>query len=189
MTRWAYHFLLRLHPASFRRKFAGEMEWIFDEAWASEGVWSLFLDGLVSLARQWILRSGSWKVPVAILGGLLQVTLGGLGWLAMEHPKIAARTARDQFEGTWVGEVKAPQGARKIELQLAPGSGAWSGKVVLGGQELAVKDIGVDVGSVSFSLQVGNSMLRFQGRRAVRGGQVFGVIEGFDQGTFRLTHQ
>src|ERR1700746_1242665 len=103
--RLPYHFLLRLHPAPFRRQFAGEMQWIFDEASASEGRFTLFLDGIVSLARQWILRSGSWKVPVAILGGLLQVTLGGLGWLAVEHPSIAARTARDQFEGAWVGEM------------------------------------------------------------------------------------
>jgi hypothetical protein len=165
------------------------MLWIFDEASGSEGMGALFLDGFISLARQWVLRSGSWKVPVAILGGLLQVTLGGLGWLAMEHPQISARTAREQFAGAWVGEVKAPEGSRKLELQLAPHGSAWEGKVLLDGQELAARDVRVEVGRVHFSLDVGKSTLWFQGRRAVRGGQVFGVVQGFEQGTFHLVHE
>jgi hypothetical protein len=189
VIRWGYQFLLRLHPARFRQEFAGEMQWIFDEASGSEGVWALFLDGFVSLARQWILRSGSWKVPVAILGGLLQVTLGGLGWLAMEHPRIAAQTAKEQFEGAWVGEVKAPQGSRKMELQLAAPGGAWGGKVLLDGRELDARDVRVEVGSVHFSLRVGGSALWFEGRRAVRGGQVFGVVQGVERGTFHLVHE
>jgi hypothetical protein len=165
------------------------MLWIFDEATGSEGTWTLFLDGFVSLVRQWVLRSGSWKVPVAILGGLLQVTLGGLGWLAMEHPRIAARTATEQFAGAWVGEVKAPEGSRKLELQLAPRGATWVGKALLDGREFAVSDIRVGIGSVHFGLDVGRSTLWFQGRRAVRGGQVSGVIQGFEQGTFHLVHE
>lgn len=189
MTRWFYQVLLRLHPAAFRQEFAGEMQWIFDEASAAEGVWLLFLDGFVSLARQWVVRSGTWKVPVAILGGLLQVTLGGLGWLAMEHPQIAARTARDQFQGAWVGEVKAPEGSRKMKLQLVSQSGDWGGTVFLDGRELTVRDVRVEVGSLHFSLQVGDSTLWFQGRRAVRGGQVSGVVQGRERGTFHLVHE
>ena len=190
---------LRLHPASFRREFAGEMLWIFDQSRAdqsragesrtSEGTGALFCDGLISLARQWVIRSGSWKVPVAILGGLLQVTLGGLGWLAMEHPRIAAQTAKAQFEGAWVGEVKAPEGSQKIVLQLAPRGGAWGGKVLLDGRELAVRDVRVGIGSVRFGLQVGESTLWFQGKRAVRGGQMFGVVQGFEKGTFHLVRE
>ena len=57
--RLLYWFLLRLHPAPYRREFAGEMLWVFDEASASQGVWALFLDNLISLARQWVVRSGA----------------------------------------------------------------------------------------------------------------------------------
>jgi hypothetical protein len=35
---------------------------------------------LISLARQWLLRSGMWKLAVAGAGGLIQITLGGLGF-------------------------------------------------------------------------------------------------------------
>jgi hypothetical protein len=48
------------------------MEWIFNEtATAGEKVF-LFYDGLVSLARQWIVRSGMWKLALAVLGALIQ---------------------------------------------------------------------------------------------------------------------
>jgi hypothetical protein len=205
--RWFYQLLLRLHPAGFQREFAGEMLWIFDqirattegrksgllsrfdEASASEGVFALFLDGAISLARQWVLRSGSWKVPVAILGGLLQVTFGGLGWLAMEHPKIAAQTAREQFKGEWVGEIRAPGRARKIELRLAPVGTSWVGKVVVDGEEGVARDVRVKMGSVQFGLNVGGSTLWFEGKRALRGGQVSGVVQGLERGTFRLVRE
>jgi len=78
MTRTFYRWLLRLHPPVFRRQFAGEMLWIFDEASGTEGGRSLLLDGLVSLARQWLLRSGSWKVAAALILALVQVSAGGL---------------------------------------------------------------------------------------------------------------
>jgi hypothetical protein len=77
MTRILYRWLLWLHPPIFRREFAGEMLWIFDEAAAAEGVATLFGDACVSLARQWLLRSGAWKVAVALAGALFQVTMGG----------------------------------------------------------------------------------------------------------------
>ena len=77
MTRMLYRCLLWMHPPVFRREFAGEMLWIYDEAAAAEGPATLFGDACVSLARQWLLRSGLWKVAVAIAGALLQVTIGG----------------------------------------------------------------------------------------------------------------
>ena len=49
MTRALYEWLLWLHPPAFRRQFAAEMLWIFDEASESEGVVALLLDGLVSM--------------------------------------------------------------------------------------------------------------------------------------------
>jgi hypothetical protein len=77
MTRALYRCLLWMHPPFFRREFAGEMLWIYDEAAQSSRVFPLFLDGFLSLARQWVLRSGYWKFATALLGALFQVTIGG----------------------------------------------------------------------------------------------------------------
>ncbi|SPE37958.1 hypothetical protein SBA6_80032 [Candidatus Sulfopaludibacter sp. SbA6] len=73
MTRTLYRSLLWLHPPSFRRQFAGEMLWIFDEATAAEGPARLLFDGIASLARQWMVRCGVWKVFAGMLGALLQI--------------------------------------------------------------------------------------------------------------------
>ncbi|HUI56346.1 MAG TPA: hypothetical protein VLY04_15330 [Bryobacteraceae bacterium] len=78
MTRTLYRWLLWLHPPVFRRQFAGEMLWIFDEVSETEGGRLLLFDGLASLARQWLLRSGSWKVAAALILALMQVSAGGL---------------------------------------------------------------------------------------------------------------
>jgi hypothetical protein len=58
---------------------------IFDEAALSTGAFTLIVDAVASLARQWILRSESWKLAVAIIGACLQVTVGGLIWAALGH--------------------------------------------------------------------------------------------------------
>jgi hypothetical protein len=71
ISRSLYHFLLRLHPAHFRNKFEDQMLWIFDESVASRGAASLLLDALVSLVRQWVLRSSYWRharPPIAMDG-------------------------------------------------------------------------------------------------------------------------
>src|SRR5271154_5730111 len=68
MTRLIYRLLLQLHPVRFRRRFSEEMLLIFDE---SPNQASLLTDGVVSLARQWLLRSGLWKWVLAALGALL----------------------------------------------------------------------------------------------------------------------
>jgi hypothetical protein len=70
-SRSLYHFILRLHPAHFRSKFEDQMLWVYDESVASRGAASLLLDALVSLVRQWVLRSGYWRhaqPPIAIDG-------------------------------------------------------------------------------------------------------------------------
>src|SRR5882724_698107 len=55
-SRSLYRCLLRLHPPSFQREFSDEMLWTFDEIAAKQSTLPLFGDGLVSLARQWVLR-------------------------------------------------------------------------------------------------------------------------------------
>jgi len=50
LSRLAYRFLLRLHPASFQHDFGDEMLWIFDEQ--PGGAAYLLFDGAISLLRQ-----------------------------------------------------------------------------------------------------------------------------------------
>ena len=50
IARFAYRFLLRLHPASFRYDFGDEMLWIFDEEPSAAAY--LLWDGALSLLRQ-----------------------------------------------------------------------------------------------------------------------------------------
>ena len=52
LARFAYRFLLSLHPASFQDEFGAEMLWIFDEEYSQGGVAYMFLDGVISLLRQ-----------------------------------------------------------------------------------------------------------------------------------------
>lgn len=73
MIRSLYRSLLWLHPPAFRRQFAGEMLWIFDEATPAEGSARLILDGVVSLLRQWVIGCGAWKVLAGMFGALLQI--------------------------------------------------------------------------------------------------------------------
>jgi hypothetical protein len=80
MTRLLYAFFIGLHPPAFRREFGPDMLWIFDEARVPEGAFVLLLDLLISLARQWLLRSGAWKLALALIGAAAQVLLGGGAW-------------------------------------------------------------------------------------------------------------
>jgi hypothetical protein len=89
MTRALYASLLRLHPPAFRRQFGKEMLWIFDEACVSEGAFVLLFDLLISVARQWVVRPGLWKAALALTGAVLQVMVGGVGWVVF-NPRIAA---------------------------------------------------------------------------------------------------
>src|ERR1700727_1846097 len=83
--RALYRCLLWLHPPSFRRQFAGEMLWIFYQSGESG---PLLLDGLVSLARQWLLRSGWWKVAAALVLAMVQV--GSLAFSPHRFVRVTA---------------------------------------------------------------------------------------------------
>jgi hypothetical protein len=85
MIRLCYRGLLWLHPPVFRRQFAGEMLWIFDQAAASQGTFALFFDGVGSLARQWLLRSGWWKIALALSLALVEIVFGGFGMMAFRQ--------------------------------------------------------------------------------------------------------
>lgn len=56
MGRLLYVWLVGLHPHCFRERFAQEMLGVYDEQTGSRGRAALFIDVLVSLFRQWVLR-------------------------------------------------------------------------------------------------------------------------------------
>lgn len=121
MTRHLYRWLLWLHPPAFRREFAGEMLWIFEQA-ADEGVAPLFADGLISLLRQWLLRSGQWKLAAAVVGGLMEVTAGGLGGLMIMRAHMAPHLAAAQLRpAPTPAEVLAMNNLIPIVMWVATG--------------------------------------------------------------------
>jgi hypothetical protein len=72
MIRILYRSLLRLHPPSFRERFAEEMLWILDEV-STQGERTFLLgDALCSVVRQWVVRSAMWKFAVALLIAVIQ---------------------------------------------------------------------------------------------------------------------
>ncbi|HEY4382380.1 MAG TPA: hypothetical protein VGN01_18665 [Acidobacteriaceae bacterium] len=80
MMRFLYVQLLRMHPATFRGKYAAEMLWIYEETERSEGSFALLVDGVVSLLRQWFLRWGLWRFAAAAAGAVLQAEVFGRLW-------------------------------------------------------------------------------------------------------------
>jgi hypothetical protein len=89
MKRACYKCLLRLHPAGFRERFAGEMLWIFDQTAEQTGLCA-FLDAFVSLLRQWTLHSGVWRFAFGVLvSGLLLA-----GWWHLQETALAAALRR-----------------------------------------------------------------------------------------------
>jgi hypothetical protein len=124
MSRTFYRLLLRLHPPAFRRQFADEMLWIFDQAAGAAAVW-LLCDAFVSLARQWLLRSAAWKWLAAGAGAIVQVTAGGLGlFLVRRH-----RAPGSPFQGVHT-EIPADM-ARLIYLAVWAVGGVVCGVIVL----------------------------------------------------------
>ena len=86
MIRPVYRCLLWLHPAAFRLRFEEEMLWIFDEGADALGIASLFLDASLSLARQWLLRSGLWKWVVAGIASIIPLILAFGSFLPWDRP-------------------------------------------------------------------------------------------------------
>jgi hypothetical protein len=63
MLRSLYRCVLRMHPSGFRKRFSDEMLSIFDESAGKSPAIRLLMDGIVSLLRQWTLRSDFWHNP------------------------------------------------------------------------------------------------------------------------------
>jgi Peptidase family S41 len=68
MLRFLYRGLLVLHPPLFRKRFAEEMQAIFDQIGSRSGRIRLVTDGVLSLLRQWSLRTEFWQEPAPVAG-------------------------------------------------------------------------------------------------------------------------
>jgi hypothetical protein len=74
MIRGIYISLLRLHPRGFRQRFAEEMIEDFDTSPKSAAA-RLFLDVLVSLFRQWMLRPDFSAVPAVAVPAVSEIPM------------------------------------------------------------------------------------------------------------------
>jgi hypothetical protein len=84
--RLFYALLISLHPSSFRKRFALEMLLIFDEGANAWGAGSLFRDAILSLLRQWLIRSDLWKWVVAGIGGVVLLIIAFGSFLPWDKP-------------------------------------------------------------------------------------------------------
>jgi len=76
MTRRVYRLLVLLHPPAFRRQYGVEMLWIFDQMGSEVRTLPLMRDVVVSLLRQWFVRSRLWLIPAALAGALFTMVAG-----------------------------------------------------------------------------------------------------------------
>lgn len=86
MIRGLYRCLVRSHPVAFRLRFEEEMLWIFDQAEGSWGTASLIADAVISLSRQWCLRSGLWIWFVATIAGTVPLIIAFGSFLSWDKP-------------------------------------------------------------------------------------------------------
>ena len=86
LSRSLYRCLVQLHPPAFRRRFAPEMLWIFDEIADHDARIELFSDALMSLARQWVVRVAIQKLLIGELrfGPLPATGSGQFCWERIE---------------------------------------------------------------------------------------------------------
>jgi len=119
MTRALYRSLLWLHPPAFRREFGGEMLWIFDEVTAAGGPFGLLADGLASLARQWVIRRGAWKVLAGLAGALLQT----LALASLSHTRALPAGALPLPRALDYYDLEFSRGLALLIILLACGTG------------------------------------------------------------------
>ena len=76
MARTLYRWLVCLHPPAFRLRFEEALLWIFDESSDASGAAPLVYDAIISLLRQWVMRSGMWKWALGAIAGALPILIG-----------------------------------------------------------------------------------------------------------------
>ncbi len=127
MLRLLYRIVLRLHPREFRRRYAEEMLWIFDQEPRTAEL-RLLADGATSLARQWVLRPGRGEQAAAAV----EPMAGAPTFRMVEQAPLGARAA---LQGLALACVSfgliglilahgAPSGAIHLPHVLFPSSNA-----------------------------------------------------------------
>jgi len=71
IQRSTYRMLLWLHPPAFRRHFADEMTWVFEEAVRDRQASGFCADVAASLLRHWARQPMLWIIAGAITGPAL----------------------------------------------------------------------------------------------------------------------
>lgn len=152
MRRFLYRCLVALHPPAFRRRFADELLWIFDESRGRDTT-RFFCDVLISLVRQWVVRSGIWKAAAgATVSGLM---IFGCGYsLQVALASALERGNPGHFEEAQHGELANPTGAsnerydpaRTLQLERGSAKEAWPIKQVEMSPQIAALERRVDSG-------------------------------------------
>ena len=195
MTRTLYRSLLWLHPPAFRRQFAEEMLWIFDE---TGGAVSLVADGFTSLLRQWLTRPGTVTLAAAGFGGALHMAL----FLVMTLPMmsrspsviyvrraIQANGPVDvealRFSGSWVGTLSSTGPSGPLQLMLTRTDAQWVGTLYMQLADGALhsgplQDVKVLGDSLRFRVQAGDADMNFTGQ--LRQGKLTGTLEATANG-------
>ncbi|HEX4139228.1 MAG TPA: hypothetical protein VHY09_02705 [Candidatus Methylacidiphilales bacterium] len=120
MRRFFYRALIALHPPRFRDRFGDEMLCVFDESGRGRTV-RLFADGVLSLLRQWLLRSNLWKMAAgAAISSLLLLAWGN----AMAHGVDVSLMRGNRWHqrlamNPWLGEPRAPFSEAEFEREAA----------------------------------------------------------------------
>jgi len=173
-----YRALIRAHPEPFREQFGEEMVWIFEETRQS----ALFYDALVSLARQWLLRSGAWTMAAG--GGVAFVVFAAIFGFGvapvLAHGPIKPAVSESQFGGTWSGHFSWPAPAGRMELTLAKLGDTWTGEFVVRGLDGALhrgpaEEIAFEGDSIRFHVRTAYGPLNFSGR--LTGGSLAGALQ------------
>ena len=118
MKRFLYSALIALHPARFRERFGDEMMCVFDEA-GLERTARLFADGVLSLARQWLLRSNLWKMAAGTaISGLMLIAWGNAMARGVDVSLMHGRLWHDRLMmSPWLGERAKPFDEAEFERE------------------------------------------------------------------------
>ncbi|HKQ86519.1 MAG TPA: hypothetical protein VJS43_07065 [Candidatus Acidoferrales bacterium] len=117
MSRFIYCCLIRLHPREFRERFGDEMLCVFDEA-QHAGEATFLADGVGSLARQWVLRSGLWRW--AIGAGFTALLIGSIvHWEAKGVKAAEIQFASQQRHPTPLNQAEFNREAADAVAMLA----------------------------------------------------------------------
>jgi hypothetical protein len=121
LSRLIYRFILRIHPRPFRKRFADEMLWIFDEE-SQRAAPRLLWDCVLSLLRQHA-KSDDNPEPTATGFGML-ITNPGISPLRFVQAGLTASILLLGFifalrkSDKALGPVQLPKATHRVPLRL-----------------------------------------------------------------------